>query len=336
MKHRRQLGIISLAVGLIVLASIIRWQYTKIKQLEAQQLATIHYDENIVSSNLFDMVNNLDLAINNINDSDLEYTKQSLSEALNSAEKAEIGAMEYNRKLETIYKTPIKLFGFDIFPSFRSAIVSINQELSRGETVSPKQIKKLQDVRDDIQLLYDTFSKAIEQDDPKFVAQQLNEITKDIKSQSIRQVLGIMPTLASLNVTSSNEIQQSVAIETESNCFTTGETATWIIEVANNNAEPLTLSATPPFDVVILDQAGQIRERWSQSPTFPPNTGAVLNSGETRSYTWNWPVHERYGTAITVRADVPSIVNSEVAISVNAVTYVDASGAKQTIACADL
>ena len=327
---------ITLVMNLIVLASIIWWQYTKIKQLEAQQLATMHYDENIVSSNLFDMVNNLDLAINNINDSDLEYTKQSLSEALNSAEKAEIGAMEYNRKLETIYKTPIKLFGFDIFPSFRSAIVSINQELSRGETVSPKQIKKLQDARDDIQLLYDTFSKAAERGDPKFVAQQMDGIVKNVKSQSVLQALRIIPNPSSLHSQSYNERSNSVTIKTESNCVVVGETATWIIEVANNNSEPLTLSGTPPFDVVILDQAGQIRERWSQSPTFPPNTGAVLNSGETRSHTWNWPVHERYGTAITIRADVPSIGNSEVAISVNVATYVDASGAKQTIACADL
>ena len=336
MKHGRRLGIISLAVGLIVLASIIRWQNGRIKQLEAQHQQAMRYDASIAYSNFYITKDHVNYAINYMNNNDLDSAQLELSYAMQIWDKAEIGVRGYTGKLYNIDQTNILVFGSMEFSSFRRVIGMVDHELTASKSITPQQIQNLEDVRDDIQLLYDTFSKAIEQGDPQFVAQQLNEITKDIKSQSIRQVLGIMPTLSSLNVTSSNEIQQSVAIETESNCFTPGETATWIIEVANNNSEPLTLSGTPPFDVVILDQAGQIRERWSQSPSFPPNTGAVLNSGETRSYTWNWPVHERYGTAITIRADVPSIVNSEVEISVNAVTYVDASGAKQTIACADL
>ena len=327
---------ISLAVGLIVLASIIWWQNGRIKQLEAQYQQAMEYDAFVALSNVIIAKDQLDSTLSYMRDSDLDGAKRQLGSAMQSWDKATISVTAYNRKLYNISKARIYLLEPAEFSSFRWIMEAIDRDLPPNSSISSQKLEKLQDVRDDIQLLYDTFSKAIEQGDPHFVTQQMNGITKDMKSQSIRQDLGLMPTLAGLNVTSSNEIQQSVAIETKTNCVVIGETATWIIEVANNNSEPLTLSGTPPFDVVILDQASQIRERWSQSPTFPPNTGAVLNSGETRSYTWNWPVHDRYGNAITIRADVPSIGNSEVEISVNAVTYVDASGAKQTIACADL
>ena len=82
-----------------------------------------------------------------------------------------------------------------------------------------------------------------------------------------------------------------------------------------------------------------MRERWSQSATFPASLDPALQPGETRTYEWIWIATAEYGTPITLEAstNVAQFQHSvELEIGVDALPYTDQTGNEQTISCQDL
>ncbi|HEU5012304.1 MAG TPA: hypothetical protein VFT66_07155 [Roseiflexaceae bacterium] len=102
------------------------------------------------------------------------------------------------------------------------------------------------------------------------------------------------------------------------NCAVVGETITMTVELANRTAGPLTLTNTPPVDIVITPQSGFNDPlygprplRWSTTPNYPTNIAPLLQPGERRTYQWLWTVPPVYQTPVGGDVMVDLFVTSQ-------------------------
>lgn len=87
-------------------------------------------------------------------------------------------------------------------------------------------------------------------------------------------------------------------LTSSTNCAEIGEEVIFTAEITNESTKPLTVTDTPPFDIIIRPfrfggDVGPI-QRWSDTDNYPHYIDPVLAQGETRTYTWRWPADAAY------------------------------------------
>jgi hypothetical protein len=338
-KGLRQYRPQALALLLVALVGIIWWQHSRIQKLEGEQALSMR-SYFIDAWRGFDSADvYLTSAIRLLKAGKMDEGLIDLHDALGYIRAAEQGAGRYDDMLYGLNQPGITIFSSMSIDAYSFDIRNLSSEISTAGSVSAAQMTALEDINYDLKLFAATLEPFVNEYNPAQITVQMNEATKGIKTQSVRQRLNLLPSLSGLESAGAGPDLPTISLESPTNCIMAGQPLTLTLEISNGQAQALTLAATPPIDIAISDSAGVVRERWSQSSAFPATIDSALQPGETRTYEWVWLASAKYGTPIKLQAsaNVAQFDHSvDLEIGVDALAYTDPEGSAQTIACQDL
>ena len=228
----RRPGRLLLMAVLVALAGIIWWQHTRIQELESEQQQIMHSYAIDVLSGLNSADHILGNAIRSFQQGETEPNVLILRDVRGYINEATKGADRYNRMLSEHFDTRINIFD-DGLLIYGYEISDLSYEIRTAGSVSNAQMTTLEDISYDLHLLTENFFPVQDGEDPVSLALRMNEATKGIKTQSVRQRLNLMPGLTSLGISCAGPDLPTISLESPTNCIMAGQSLTLTLAISN-------------------------------------------------------------------------------------------------------
>jgi hypothetical protein len=277
------------------------------------------YGERDKRNNLAEITFNLDGAQRNVPDlASKPMSPADLSRALDRAvsylEKAEIHMDAYQNLRQRSGERPISLFERMVFQEYKGALYPVIYGLSQDTAVSAEHRAMLAAVDHDLGLLHDVALDHVllVQDAAGRQDGQLNDqslprlddrlmaITPTLKVNTVRQRLGLFPSIFPQENSNSGGYHLSLTLHASTTCVEVGQPVTFTLGLGRSGPDdpPIALESV---DIVI--GAGGPQERWAASGGAPKPGEPTLAAGESRTYEWVWTASEQFSnTTVLVEA----------------------------------